>query len=284
MTVPTGCANTFLIGAQKSGTTYLASLLGQHPDVCVSDPKEPHFYSKHFDEGFAAYAKCFDTPDAKIRLDASTTYTFLRPKAALDIPDAPGLLAPVPQRIKEACPEARFIYIMRDPVKRIMSAVRHGARSASGPQDAPLSLSQVIEDDPMALLVSRYADQIERYLDVFERDRFLFLSFDDLKNDPNDVLARVCSFLDMAPFDIRLDGSEGEKHSAYQYTLVGRVLKNADWAKTLARRSLPKGAMRWLKGKVMTAPSDLEFKDLSAAEKLLSEDRKRVAELTGLTV
>ena len=61
-----------MIGAQKSGTTYLASLLGQSRDVCVSDPKEPQFFSTHFEDGFATYSKCFADPAAKIRLDAST--------------------------------------------------------------------------------------------------------------------------------------------------------------------------------------------------------------------
>jgi hypothetical protein len=41
-------ANTYLIGAQKAGTTYLAALLDQRPDVCVSDPKEPQFFTTGF--------------------------------------------------------------------------------------------------------------------------------------------------------------------------------------------------------------------------------------------
>lgn len=34
----------FLIGAQKAGTTTLAYLLSQHPNICVAKNKEPHFF------------------------------------------------------------------------------------------------------------------------------------------------------------------------------------------------------------------------------------------------
>ena len=37
--------NLFLIGAPKCGTTSLASYLSDHPQIFVSDPKEPHFFN-----------------------------------------------------------------------------------------------------------------------------------------------------------------------------------------------------------------------------------------------
>jgi hypothetical protein len=38
--------NFFILGAQKSGTTYLAKVLAEHPDVFFSDPKEPMLFSR----------------------------------------------------------------------------------------------------------------------------------------------------------------------------------------------------------------------------------------------
>ena len=35
----------FVIGANKSGTSTLCGILEAHPDVCVSDPKEPCTFS-----------------------------------------------------------------------------------------------------------------------------------------------------------------------------------------------------------------------------------------------
>ena len=37
----------FLLGAPKCGTTWLAEVLMQHPEICVSDPKEPNIVATH---------------------------------------------------------------------------------------------------------------------------------------------------------------------------------------------------------------------------------------------
>ena len=57
----------FLLGAPKSGTTWLASALEQHPGICVSNPKEPNEVSTHkgtFDRDmelpdWGRYSSCF---------------------------------------------------------------------------------------------------------------------------------------------------------------------------------------------------------------------------------
>ena len=287
MTQPEICANTFLIGAQKAGTTYLAALLDQSADVCVSDPKEPQFFSTGFDRGFADYARCFADPGARIRLDASTTYTFLRPLHAMATPEAPGLLAPVPERILAAAPEAKFIYILRDPVKRAASAYRHNMRSAP-PPDGPLSLIACIAQDPMLGLVSRYGDQIERWLDVVPRARFLFLDFRRVTRETEAVLAEVCDFLDIPLTGITLEEAERGKHGAYRETGAGQVMRAAMAAMPGAARAakaiVPARVKARLLDPVMKAPAEITFHDEEAAAALFEEDRARVTRLTGLVI
>jgi hypothetical protein len=56
---------SYLIGAQKAGTTTLAYLLDQHPHVTVARTKEPHFFTDNWDRGLGWYKKQFpDSPDA----------------------------------------------------------------------------------------------------------------------------------------------------------------------------------------------------------------------------
>lgn len=277
-------ANVFLIGAQKSGTTYLASLLDAHPDVCVSDPKEPQFFSSCFDQGFDFYAECFATPDAPVRLDASTTYTFLRPRHALGLADAPGLMDPVPERISDACPDARFIYIMRDPIKRMMSAVRHQMRNDPDPAGQSVSLLKAVEANPMLLLVSRYADQIDRYLDVFDPSRFLFLDFEALKSAPEIAVAQTCTFMGISTDQIDLSAQAGEKHAAYRYTPFGRMMQEMEGTKNLLRRAVPKKMKDWAKASLLTAPIDVTFTDTEEVAQMLADDRARLPALTGLTI
>ena len=89
----------YLIGTQKGGTSYLASLIGQHPEICLAEPKEPQFYTSHWDKGLDWYRGRFADPDAPVLLDASTSYT-ASPLPSIDPPDAfeSSKLAGIPAR------------------------------------------------------------------------------------------------------------------------------------------------------------------------------------------
>lgn len=280
-------ANTFLIGAQKAGTTYLAALLDQSPDICVSDPKEPQFYTTHYAEGFAHYARCFANPEARIRLDASTTYTFLRPRHKMDDPDAIGITDPVPERIAEAVPEAKFIYILRDPIKRAMSAYRHNHRNKPQPE-LPVSLVECFETHPMMGVASRYADQIERWFEVFPRERFLFLDFERVTRDTQAVLDEVAAFLELDLGEITLEEAERGKHGAHRVTAAGALMRGImNWVPGLgraARAIVPAGVKNQVIDRVTKTPSEIEFFDETAAAALFEEDRARTYALTGIRV
>lgn len=278
--------NTFLVGAQKSGTTYLASLLGQSPDVCVSTPKEPRFFSREDADDLTQYANCFDDKTAKILLDASTTYSFLRPKHRLNEPGAPGLLVPVPQRLYDHAPDAKIIYIMRNPVARAASAYRHHARTKP-PVQGSISLIERMQIDPMLELIGRYADQIERYLEVFEREQMLFLDFAELTRDPEAVVARTCDFLGISSSDISATKNTEKKHSAHGLTRLGRLASNTArrFPKTVGRikRAMPQQWQRGVVNRVKTE-SEVIFNDEDEVAKLYVEDRARVKALTGLDI
>src|SRR4029079_2322923 len=102
---------TFIvIGAMKAGTTSLARYLGEHPDVFVCSPKEPQFFieSGTWDRGVAWYRELFaGGRDSIARGEASTDYSKL--------PRHGGVV----DRIAEVAPEARIVYLVRDPIERI---------------------------------------------------------------------------------------------------------------------------------------------------------------------
>jgi hypothetical protein len=176
-----------MIGAQKSGTTTLAMLLDQHPDIALSDPKEPGFYSTRFEKGLDWYRSCFPAQLPAVLLDASTAYTMA--------PVDGECYDTVVQRIKAATPDAKFIYIMRDPVDRTISSYWHDRRAGRLTED----LRQVVEKSPFHLDVSRYHRQITPYLNHFPRDRFLFIDFVGLSNDPVGVAERCVAFAGLDP-------------------------------------------------------------------------------------
>ncbi|HEX7248495.1 MAG TPA: sulfotransferase domain-containing protein, partial [Actinomycetota bacterium] len=99
--------------------------------------------------------------------------------------------AGVPERIARSLPGCRLVYIVRDPIERIVSHYRH--RWANGSERA--AIDDAVVRDPVYLACSRYADQIGRYLDHFPRERLMVLTAEDLRNDRAGTMAEVFGFI-----------------------------------------------------------------------------------------
>jgi hypothetical protein len=170
--------NLIVIGAQKCGTTSLHAYLDQHPEISMSREKETDFFLWHEDRGNEWWRTQF-RPGTPIRGESSTGYT-VHP------------LTPwVPERIARAQPEARLIYMVRDPVDRLVSAYMHLV--AAGHTDrAP---AEVFSHPDLAKsdLVYRglYALQLERYLEHFQAEQILVLEHRDLLERREQTLRRT---------------------------------------------------------------------------------------------
>ena len=183
---------TFLvIGAGKSGTTTLCELLGQHPDVFITDPKEPHFFSADYDRGWEWYASFYrPARGEKERGEGSVSYTMEDYQ-----PD-------VSERIARDLPDARLIYIVRHPLRRIESGWRHLLKTNRTDKD----LSDTVEARPRLVSSSMYWRQISYYLDRFPHEQVQILFFEDFINDTQAELRKCWDFLkvdpDFAPEDM----------------------------------------------------------------------------------
>lgn len=186
--------NLFVIGAMKSATTYFADLLRQLPQVFVCSPKEPCYFVDGpvlrkvwplmWQRGYWAseqrYLQLFaGAGERPILVDASTTYS-----------KAP-LIAGVPERILAFNPQARFVYLMRDPVARTMSHYWHRVRWW-GERRAMLA---ALQEDPHYLDTSHYAMQILAYRRCFGAERIYTMTTESLLADPAGELLRVCRWL-----------------------------------------------------------------------------------------
>jgi len=174
-----------IIGAQKSGTTSLATQLGKHPGVCFCLEKEPHFFSRDssYNEGLESYHSLFKPSMGQILGEASTSYTFF--------PEYQGTV----ERLYAYNPGLKFIYIMRQPVDRIVSQYSHGL--LRGLVDRPLDV-EVLEDSTYVNR-SRYGMQIGQYLEYFALENIAFVLFEDFVRDQRGVLMEIAAFLDIAP-------------------------------------------------------------------------------------
>ena len=173
--------NTFIIGAAKCGTTSLWLHLDAHPEIAFSTDKEPAFFVRpNYRDELAWYEGLFRP--APVRGEASTLYT--------THPVHDG----VPERIRSLVPDAKLIYMVRDPVDRMIS--HYVEQFARGGEDRPISTALAEpESHNMYLAASLYATQVKQYLDFFEPSSLLILDQDELRDDPLVTLARVYRFL-----------------------------------------------------------------------------------------
>lgn len=207
----------FVLGGIKCGTTFLYNNLKQHPDLCMSRPKEPEFFpnDNEYDRGRTYYE--------------STYFDHFTSESAFGDSRTNNLYLPwVPERIHSTYPQARLIVSMRDPVKRAHSDYFHARRHAS--EDLPFS-EAIVEDykrikTGRRLMTERerqnyqeifrrksgryyrmyldggyYREMVSRYLRYFDRNSILFLKFENLISNPLDVCNRIFDFLDVDPLE-----------------------------------------------------------------------------------
>jgi hypothetical protein len=171
----------------KAGTTSLYQYLGAHPEIFMSSIKELDFFVEELNwrRGLDWYKSQFSrAPSGTIALgEVSTSYTMY--------PQYQG----VPERIVQLLPTVRLIYILRDPIDRIRSHYQHNVttRSERGPID------RTVLEDPAYVNCSRYALQIEQYLDHFSPRQLMIITSENLRVERQETMRRVFGFLGVDP-------------------------------------------------------------------------------------
>ena len=190
--------NFIIIGAAKSATTTLTTVLQMHPDVFISKPKEPKFFGRNYGKGWNWYASRFAAgKKVLLRGEASTMYS--------------SLLSPYrwsPELMSRFLPDLKLIYIVRDPLDRIVSQWRH--HRGRNPDCA--DFSDLMRDRDLKRRVvgcSMYYKQLSRYRLFFPDAQIHCLTFEDLLSSPKDTLQVMLRFLGVKPHVKRLLDARG---------------------------------------------------------------------------
>jgi hypothetical protein len=209
--------NFVVIGGMKCGTTALWHYLRDHPYLYVPAlRKNLEFFTP---EGAARYtidwyAACFEDAPATAQAvgEISTEYT------------KHPYITGVPMRMAEVVPDARLIYLARDPIERIVSHYLHQINT--GYETRPFHLAITEEPDNRYLAFSRYHEQIEQFLPYYPAERILVLTSEELHADPAGTLARLCRFLgvnsDHIPAVPIIVHTRAEKRN---WNALGRVIR-----------------------------------------------------------
>jgi sulfotransferase family protein len=202
--------NFLLIGAAKAGTTALATFLDRHPQVFMSHIKEPMFFALERQpieftgpgdhilktmvvNEWGSYLRLFSEATNAVAVGEASTWYLCSEEA--------------PARIKLRLPEVRILCILRDPAARAYSAFLHLRRDGREPE-ADFAAALAFEDERVSAGWERawhyrrlglYANQVERYLALFRRDRVHFLLHEEFYKDPQAALREIFRFLGVDP-------------------------------------------------------------------------------------
>ncbi len=182
MTLP----NLIIIGAQKCGTTSLHYYLSLHPEIFMSKEKELNFFTEeqNWSKGLAWYESHFKA-GAKIHGESSPNYT--------NHPRFPG----VPSRMHSVVPDAKLVYIVRDPIERIISQYIH--QYIDGRETRPVEEALSSVESNQYISRSLYYTQLSKYLECYPVTQILVIPAEGLDGDRKATLRRVFEFLDVNP-------------------------------------------------------------------------------------
>ena len=173
-----------IIGAMKSGTTGVFMDLCLHPQVFEQSNKEPHFLCSDkvlTAAGQAEYESVYEgAREDQLLCDASTGYT--------KRPDREGMAE---RAVKVLPDDFRAVYVVRDPIERIIS--QHHHEHVEG--KVPASIDEAVRQFPRYVEYSRYGYQLTPWIEAIGPDRVRVIRFEDYKADRQKVTKQLCEWL-----------------------------------------------------------------------------------------
>ena len=271
--------NFFIVGAGKAGTTSLYEYLNNTPGVYMSLVKEPHYFHNH--EKYlgargirirekSKYLKLFKgVKDEKVIGEASPAY--------LRDPDSAEL-------IHKQIPNARIIILLRDPIERAFSnyLMRRGNGQEKRKFHEVISSRLNKKQNPpydLSIDPGLYANQVQRYLDVFGSKQVRILIFEEFINDPIRTTKVVLDFLGVNAEPPQTIGKTFNPYGVPRGKLGSYVLSN----KTIWELSLKfPQSIRWKTRKLLLKKEKkpkISSEDRYALENFYRDDVKRLEKI-----
>ena len=271
--------NVFVVGAAKSGTSWLFECLKEHPEVLVSPTGEVDFFSYHYTKGNNWYHSRFSNLSGyKLTIDISPSYF-------TDVS--------CPRRIADYNHNAKIVLVIRHPIERAYSHYcmhLRGGKVSRNIDDEIILGTRYIED-------SLYSKYLTGYFDYFDRHQVSVLSYDSLVADPRIYFKRFCELInvqsDYTPkiIDKKYHQKKGIPKNQFLYNALvaasGRITKNPKLGFLASgidefRKSKHVAMVHRLVGSTYSFPSMSQEK-YNELLGIFCEDLSRLEKLTGLS-
>lgn len=200
-----GLPEFLIIGAARAGTTALHSYLRQNPSIFMPAAKEPNFFS------FEGEALNYKGPGADY---VNNSVTDIDEYRAL-FSDAPpgnvcGEASPLylfsekaPRRIHHHIPQVRMVVVLRNPIDQALSHYLYAVKQRI---ESLEDFAEALEAEEERLAAGwqplfgyshfpRYAEQLSRYFNLFDRNQFLIRTYEDFQTDPQALIGDITSFI-----------------------------------------------------------------------------------------
>jgi hypothetical protein len=237
-----------IIGAMKAGTTALHSYLARHPQLYMSQPKELKFFVEEFNwsQGPDWYAHFFEAAgDSRRAGESSPHYSMATQYRG------------VPERIAGLLPDAKLIYLIRDPVARIRSAYLH--RVSRGREHR--SFHDAVRRDEPYVNDSRYGWQLEQYLAHFERSQILIVEAERLRTNRAAAMTEILRFLEVEE-DPTLCGHLSDVHVTAKKSEPHPMVRGASRLLQPVKSYIPVGLKKRL-ARMRSVPLDISRAELT---------------------
>jgi len=195
--------DVFIVGGPKCGTTSLYTYLKQHPDIFMSEIKEPQYFAadtlqhQRRIRTLPEYMDCFAAAQREERIgEASTAYLGSSSAA---------------RELKKFNPNARIIVMLRNPIdvmyslhsERLFSNIEHigDFERAINSTETRTWRAGPFKKQPVIRMgyreVTHFSEQLQRYFEIFGRESVHVVIYDDLKMQCEVVYERVLNFLNV---------------------------------------------------------------------------------------
>jgi hypothetical protein len=178
------------IGAAKAGTTWLAACLAEHPQVCVSEPKELNYFC----EG--------DLWRKQVRRSLRGTEWLQARFHHYQTGQLKGEFSPnyftdpvTPPSLFEHSPHLRLLVALRNPTDALYSYYFELAKR----WNVPATFDGFIERYPDALEMYLYDTHLRRFRELFPDNQLPYVLYDDIQSSSHQVLRDLFIFLQIEP-------------------------------------------------------------------------------------
>lgn len=186
------------IGAPKCGSTWLFNALGQHPGICLSEPKEVNYFNS------VDFSKELGADVTRNENSTNAIEWYSRHFRHCGPSSVSGEFSPTYycdrdalKRIHRLLPKAKLIACLRNPVDCIYAI--YWARRRYRRVEKHRTFEEAVEADDRYLNYGYFAKHMTRVLDYFDQRQLKIVFFDDIVERPELTVRSVFDHLGLDP-------------------------------------------------------------------------------------